>query len=182
MNCFVVGTGRCGTSSFYQAAKHIKGWTAGHETAATYVGPLVYPKKHIEVNAQLVYRIPSLLREYPEARWVHLIRDRDACIRSLAVEAFETMQAFAYHWFQTRNHHAVPAAAEAFYDQTNELISTLLPNAFVIRIEELQERWTEFCSWLGVSCAGTVVSEFSRAYNPGIARGRDSYVAKNEMA
>lgn len=176
MNCFVVGTGRCGTSSFYQAAKHIRGWTAGHESAAGYIGPPVYPSKHIEVDGQLTYRIPELIRCYPTAQWVHLIREREACVRSLAVEAYQVMRAYAYQWHQIQTKFGIWEAAESFYDRTNELISTLLPEAFVIQLEELPHRWDEFTNWLGVECDARVRSEFNRAYNPGIARGRDSFV------
>lgn len=176
VNCFVVGTGRCGTSSFYQAAKHVRDWTAGHESAAGYIGPPVYPDRHIEVDAQLVYRIPELLQLYPEARWVHLIRERDSCVRSLAVESYQVMRAFAYQWHQVQMDFGVWEAAESFYDRTNELISTLLPDAFVIQLEELAEKWEDFTDWLEVKCDAGVALEFGRVYNPGTARGRDSYV------
>lgn len=177
----MVGTGRCGTSSFYQAARHVIGHTAGHETAAGCVDCLPYPDNHIEVDAQLVYRIPRLLREYPDARWVHLVRGREACVRSLAVESHEVMVAFAFQWFQVRTHFAVGNAAEAFYDRTNDLISSLLPDAYLMRTEELATGWKGFCSWLGVRCDSSVDEVFGRAYNPGIARGRDSFVPLVEL-
>jgi hypothetical protein len=179
VNVFVVGTGRCGTSTFYQAARTIVGFTAGHETTAGTVPSWQFADQHIEVAAQLVYGIPRLRATYPDARWVHLVRDREPCVRSLARQCWESMAAFAKQWFLCDHPADVALAAEQFHDLTNELIEALLPPdaTMKIRVEELVEAWPRFCEWIGAeydeeAAAGIL----HRKYNPGTARGRDNFI------
>ena len=81
MRVFVTGTGRCGSVCFKSACSHMTNYTVAHESRS---GLLCYPDNHIEVNPQLRLFIPAIARRYPDARWVHLVRDREATARSLA--------------------------------------------------------------------------------------------------
>lgn len=178
---FVVGTGRCGTSTFFQAAKALHGWTAGHESKAGDLPTWDYPDQHVEVDHELVYAIPVLRHRYPDARWVHLIRDREPCVRSLARQTWERMEAFALQWFQTTHPADTAAAAGFYYDLTNRLIEALCPPELTMRIrtEELAERWPEFCAWIGADCDVELAAEaLARRYNPGVDRGRDNFVER----
>ena len=76
MRIFVVGTGRCGTSTAYQALTHAKHYTKGHESRAGKLSAHKYPDSHIEVSSQLMIEIPSLLDKYSDSKWVWLSRER----------------------------------------------------------------------------------------------------------
>lgn len=178
MRVFVTGTGRCGTSTFYQACRYLRDYTAGHESFVARLPTWEFPDQHVEVASQLAYAIPVLRRRYPDARWVHLIRDRAPCVESLARQCWDSMAAFALQWFLVEHPYDILGAAGQFYDLTNDLISALIPTgSLLVRIETVQEQWPGFCEWLDAECDGDAVAEvFSRAYNPGVNRGRDAFV------
>lgn len=184
MHIFVVGTGRCGTSTFYQACLHIKGFTVGHESSAGRIPSWTYPDKHIEISSQLVYGIPKLRQRYADAKWVHLIRAREPCVESLARQCYDAMKAFSFQWFQCDHPVDVVKAAGQFYDLTNELIEFSLSDLpaeqrFKIEIEKLNETgWNDFCAWLqpGIVIDEAVSEILVRRYNAGINRGRDVWV------
>lgn len=87
MNVFVLGTGRCGSTTFVKACSHIKNYSSGHETRAGEIGSkrLLYPEMHIEADNRLSWylgRLDALYGKMPF--YVHLYRDRDATAKSLA--------------------------------------------------------------------------------------------------
>jgi hypothetical protein len=55
VNVFVLGRGRCGSTTFIRAYKHISNFTSGHETRARLLGEarLNYPDHHIEADNRL---------------------------------------------------------------------------------------------------------------------------------
>lgn len=180
MRVFVVGTGRCGTSTFYQAAKSIEGYTCGHESEAARIPSWTFPDNHVEVAAQLVYAIPLVLEKYPDSKWVHLIREREACVDSLAHQVWASMAAFAQQWFMCDHPADVVKTAAKFYDMTNALIPALVPEKqlMTIHLETLRRQWPDFCTWIGARYFGDVVDEvFEKRFNPGNARGRDNWLS-----
>lgn len=85
-NVFVLGTGRCGSVTFAKSCQHITNWTVGHETRAALYGDdrFKYPPDHIEVDPRLAWFYAELHRLYPDALYVHLVRDPEATARSIA--------------------------------------------------------------------------------------------------
>lgn len=83
MNVFVIGTGRCGTLTFSKASKFFEGFTAAHESK-TKNNNLVYMDNHIESDPHLFWHLPNLIRQYPKAIYVHLVREKTACVKSLS--------------------------------------------------------------------------------------------------
>lgn len=77
MNVFVLSAGRCGSSTFAEACKHITNYTSGHETRADKINDrLKYPSNHIEVDNQLSFMLGRLDEQYGnEGAYVHLKRD-----------------------------------------------------------------------------------------------------------
>ena len=78
MNVFVLSTGRCGSTSFVEACRHITNFTTAHESRARICGPdrLRYPVQHIEADNRLSWFLGRLDREYGDrAFYVHLKRD-----------------------------------------------------------------------------------------------------------
>ncbi len=102
MNVFVLGTGRCGTSTFVAACRHFSNYTAGHETLSRKVGAarLAYPPDHIEADNRLSWLLGRLDAAFGrDAFYVHLLRDPEAVAVSYATrwkEGIGTLPA-AYH-------------------------------------------------------------------------------------
>lgn len=180
MRVFVVGTGRCGTCSFYQAANCVEGFSAGHESTAGRAPTWHFPDQHIEVASQLAYGIPRLKQTYPDARWVHLIRERNSCIESLCRQVWTSMESFCQQWFVSKEPYDIVKAAEQFYDLTNELIVALMPpppQSLTIHIETLEKQWPEFMQLIdakGYKKGMDHSVAFKNKFNPGCNRGRDA--------
>lgn len=78
MNVFVLSTGRCGSTTFIEACRHITNFTSAHESRARVCGPdrLRYPAQHIEADNRLSWFLGRLDREYGDrAFYVHLRRN-----------------------------------------------------------------------------------------------------------
>lgn len=153
MRVFVIGTGRCGTVSFREACRHIENFSDGHESRC---GLLEYPDNHIEVNPQARGLVKHLAQKYPEARWVHLIRDPETCIPSLAAMGRGIIM--EYYGRINPSVQISPSngdIAYRFYWQENDLIEVqlehLVPPAqrMKIRLETVREQWRTFWDWIG---------------------------------
>ena len=98
MNVFVLNAGRCGSTTFIRACRHIDNYSAAHESRLRLTGPqrLAYPADHIEADNRLSWLLGRLERAYgDDAFYVHLRRERDASARSFARRAdFGIMQAY----------------------------------------------------------------------------------------
>lgn len=100
MHVFILGTGRCGTTTFTQACGHLSNYTAGHETYGRAVGSgrFDYPDRHIEADNRLTWFLGELGRRYPDAFYVHLRRHREEVVNSF-LHRWNTgsiIQAFAH--------------------------------------------------------------------------------------
>lgn len=85
MNVFVLCTGRCGSTTFERACKHITNFTSGHETRAQLIGAdrVAYPDNHIEIDHYLSWFLGRLDAVYGDsAFYVHLTRDPEATART----------------------------------------------------------------------------------------------------
>ena len=85
MNIFILNTGRCGSTTFIQACRHIRNFSAAHESRVSRIGAerLAYPLRHIEADNRLSWFLGRLDRDYGDAAWyVHLSRDRAATAES----------------------------------------------------------------------------------------------------
>jgi len=87
MNVFILNSGRCGSTTFIQACRHMTNFSAGHETRLHKIGPerLAYPDRHIEADNRLCWLLGRLDEAYgDEAFYVHLGREREATAASFA--------------------------------------------------------------------------------------------------
>lgn len=87
VNVFILSTGRCGSTTFERACRHISNYTSAHESRAGQLGAarLDYPPNHIESDNRLSWFLGRLERQYgDEAFYVHLQRDRLSVARSYA--------------------------------------------------------------------------------------------------
>jgi hypothetical protein len=98
MNVFILNPGRCGSTTFIRACRHITNFTAGHESRVSLTGDerLAYPSHHIEADNRLSWLLGRLERRFGDgAFYVHLSRDRQACVESFSRRAyFGIMQAY----------------------------------------------------------------------------------------
>ncbi|WP_368183892.1 hypothetical protein [Aestuariibius sp. HNIBRBA575] len=86
-NVFVLNTGRCGSTTLYQACSHFDNYTAEHEGLTHQVGParFDFPTHHIEIDNRLSWVLGRLERAYGnDAAYVHLTRDSEAVAASYA--------------------------------------------------------------------------------------------------
>jgi hypothetical protein len=84
-NIFVLNTGRCGSTTFAKACKHIINYTSAHESQSSLIGDsrLNYPPSHIEVDNNLSWMLGSLDERYGnEAFYVHLEREKGKVVAS----------------------------------------------------------------------------------------------------
>lgn len=148
-NIFVVGTGHCGTTTFAAACQFATNMTAAHESAANRIYDFQYPENHIEVDAPLAFRLPLLRDLYPGCRFVHLIRDRQPCIASMARNEADVCQ-----WFGRMLYH-YPACtptegAAVYYDIVNRIVTG--PDVLRVYLETVKSQWQEAWDWMG--CEG----------------------------
>ena len=87
MNAFVLCTGRCGSKTFFNACKHIKNFSCGHETLRRHIGSdrMAFPNNHIEIDNRLSWFLGKLESAYGnDAVYVHLIRNTEDVATSFA--------------------------------------------------------------------------------------------------
>ena len=97
-NIFILNTGRCGSTTFIQACRHITNYSALHESRLTYTGSrrLAYPENHIEADNRLSWMLGRLDKKYDnKAFYVHLSRDINTTADSFAKrKEFGIMKAY----------------------------------------------------------------------------------------
>lgn len=87
MNVFVLCTGRCGSTSFFEACRHAKNYSASHEDKRSILGRprFEYPENHIAVDYRLSWMLGRLDLAYGKnAFYVHLLRDPQKVAQSFA--------------------------------------------------------------------------------------------------
>jgi hypothetical protein len=98
MNIFILNAGRCGSTTFIQACKHINNFSMAHESRSTLTGKqrLNYPDNHIEADNRLCWLLGRLKHEYGNnAYYVHLTRNREASVASfIKRKDYGIMQAY----------------------------------------------------------------------------------------
>ncbi|VAW57973.1 hypothetical protein MNBD_GAMMA11-2880 [hydrothermal vent metagenome] len=85
MNIFILNTGRCGSTTFIKACKHINNYTSTHESLIKLTGKkrLAYPLNHIEADNRLSWFLGRLDQKYANnAFYVHLSRNRQQTTES----------------------------------------------------------------------------------------------------
>ncbi|MEJ1353626.1 MAG: hypothetical protein RPU39_02875 [Candidatus Sedimenticola sp. (ex Thyasira tokunagai)] len=78
MNIFILNTGRCGSTTFIEACRHITNYSAAHESRIQLIGDkrLAYPQNHIEADNRLSWLLGRLEHTYGNrAHYLHLRRD-----------------------------------------------------------------------------------------------------------
>lgn len=99
-NVFVLGTGRCGTTTFIEACRHVANRTAAHESRISEAGPgrLAYPLGHVEADNRLSWMLGRLAEDWGDrALYVHMLRDEAAVARSYLAR-WKIDESIIYGW------------------------------------------------------------------------------------
>lgn len=180
MRVFVLGTGRCGTTTFARACEHLSNFSAGHETRARCIGDdrFGYPDQHIEVDNRLTWFLGELGRRFPQARYVHLRRHRE-----------EVVDSFLHRW-RTRSiirafgHQLVLHRADwpeerrrdvcRFYvDTVTANVAEFLASrpSMTIWLHEAAAQFPSFVDWIGgEGDVAAAVAEWAVRYNATVPR------------
>lgn len=155
MNVFVLCTGRCGSTTFIQAAKHISNFTAGHETRCACVSNrrLAYPTAHIEADNRLSWFLGRLDRAYgKDAYYVHLQRDLLATAESFCDRwDFGIMKAYRTAILMGADNQEKLAFSIDYCETVKENISFFLrdkPNVMSFKLENAMSDWARFWNWI----------------------------------
>lgn len=174
MNVFVLNSGRCGSTTFIQACRHIDNYSAGHETRIHLIGAerLAYPPAHIEADNRLSWLLGRLDRAYgPDAFYVHLQRARDATAQSFARRSgFGIMQAYREGILLggQPEHSAIDLASD-YLDTIAANIALYLrdkPQQMTFRLENARHDFADF--WQRIGATGDLaaaLAEWQYPYN-----------------
>jgi len=178
MNVFVVGTGRCGTTTFSKACSHITNYTSGHESHAGTIdfSYIHFPDQHIEVDPHLTWMLGLLIQKYPDALFVHLFRNRNDVVASWfrrGVDAHRgaapLLDVMCQTNCQTMSRTTYRRALGFLYDMVCANIEGILRNAtnsMSIRIDRAPNDFLAF--WDRIGAEGNLVeatAEFELRYN-----------------
>ena len=181
MNVFVLCTGRCGSTTFDEACRHITNFTSGHETRSTLFGPerLDYPDNHIEADNRLTWLLGRLDETYGErAYYVHLLRDPEAVARSFDQRwhrPASIVSAYRNSIHMNPAADGLEAAREYVRTVTANITSFLKdkPHRMTVRLETIGEDFPRFWEWIGAEGdLAAAMAEWETQHNPTPERRR----------
>ena len=158
MNIFVLSTGRCGSTTFAVASKHITNYSSAHESRAGELsgGRLNYPANHIEVDNRLSWFLGSLDKVYGNrAFYVHLIREREEVAHSF-VKRYNSgiMEAYRKRVFIGLSSHKTSPleVCRHYYDTVNANIEMFLKDKdsqLTVWLNNAEEGFASFWNQIG---------------------------------
>jgi hypothetical protein len=157
MNVFILNAGRCGSTTFIQACRHIRNYSAGHESRLRLTGAdrFAYPDRHIEADNRLSWLLGRLDRTYGDtAFYVHLSRARGPAAASFARRSdFGIMKAYREGILLLEEDHlAAEALALDYLDTVEANIALFLrdkPRQMPFRLECARQDFTTFWQRIG---------------------------------
>ena len=157
MNIFILNTGRCGSTTFIQACRHIRNFSAGHETRIHCLGTerFAYPEWHIEADNRLAWFLGRLDRAYGDRAWyVHLSREPEATAASFARRTeFGIMQAYREGiLLGGEPGQSAQALARDYIETVEGNIALFLKDKrhrMAFRLEQAKADFRQFWTWIG---------------------------------
>ena len=151
-NIFVLCTGRCGSTTFIEACRHITNYTSGHETRSGLIGDerFAYPAFHIEADNRLSWLLGRLDKTYGDsAFYVHLTRDTVATAESFAKRRGGIMAAYQGNGILMGCKEQDPlVVAKDYIDTVNANVEHFLfnkNNKMSFSLESAKEDFIKFC-------------------------------------
>jgi len=173
MNVFILNSGRCGSTTFIKACRHISNYTAAHESNARQPGPdrLIYPDNHIEADNRLSWFLGRLDQQYADnAIYIHLKRNTQDTVKSFMKRSdFGIMQAYREGIYMTAHSDNLEKYAEDYINTVNSNIRHFLNNktqSMGFRLEQAKQDFREF--WELIQAEGDIESalnEWDIPYN-----------------
>lgn len=156
MNVFILNSGRCGSTTFIQACRHITNFSAGHETRVQLIGMerLAYPDNHIEADNRLSWLLGRLDRAYGgDAYYVHLSREHEPTAASFARRSeFGIMKAYREGiLLEGGAGQSAEAIALDYLDTVEANIALFLEDkrhTMSFRLEQAREDFRRFWRWI----------------------------------
>ena len=178
MRIFVLCTGRCGSLSFAKACKHATNYTVGHESGRRGGYTLEYPCNHIEVDNRLAWFLGRLGERYPNARCVHLTRNRLSTAESFAARGVDSTSTILSGFVRAIKQHRcdVPdlqGEALSMVDTINANIRQFLwdKEHITIDIDHATKLFPAFWDWIEAEGdPEAAVAEFGKKYHDRKAR------------
>lgn len=173
MNVFILSTGRCGSSTFMKACKHIENFTSSHESKFGVIGPkrMDYPENHIEADNRITWCLGKLEKAYGDnAFYVHLKRDKDKLIGSL-LKRYGTgiLSAYARNIVMAYHTNEPVEVCEDYYETVNSNIEAFLANKtkkMDFYLERAQQDFELFWNKIGaVGDLNKALEEWNVKYN-----------------
>lgn len=182
MNVFILCTGRCGSTTFIEACRHISNFSAAHESRTHLLGSdrLDYPSDHIEADNRLSWLLGRLDRKFGrEAFYVHLTRDTQKTAASY-VKRYHRRIMKAYRGggiIMGLSEEADPMAVALDYcDTVNSNIEAFLkdkPQQMHFLLEQAKRDFPVFCERIGAEVdLPRALAEFDVLHNSEEKRGR----------
>jgi hypothetical protein len=175
MNVFVLNTGRCGSTTFIMACRHITNFTCAHESRTSLLGEdrFNYPQNHIEADNRLSWLLGRLDKTYGDnAIYVHLKRNDNDTARSY-VRRFSGGIMRAYRrggiLMGLREENDPMAVALDYCHTVNSNIELFLKDKtrkMEINLESIDQDFTAF--WKLIGAEGEIsaaLAEFSNRYH-----------------
>lgn len=175
-NVFVISSGRTATTTFAQAASHLPGWTADHETRVSL--PLAdrvdYPEHHIEADNRLLFYLPQLETRFgDDALYVYLVRDPEKIAQSYAKRWHLTVSVVRAY---THGLRMIPRVSEddvlshcrdfvAYADQTFRAFLDRQTNVQFFDIEDAETEFTAFARHLGLDAPEAALAVWRETHN-----------------
>jgi len=169
MNVFVLSTGRCGSTTFIEACKHIQNFTAAHESRHGLLGDdhFSYPQNHIEADNRLSWFSGRLDRAYGnDAFYVHLTRERLEVAKSylkryssglIKMHDYSIINAYSQNILGYRETNAPIDICLDYCDTIDANIEYFLQNKsnkMVFKLEDAKEHFQEF--WTRIGAEGSI--------------------------
>ncbi|PVV10784.1 MAG: hypothetical protein B6D77_07805 [gamma proteobacterium symbiont of Ctena orbiculata] len=156
MNIFILNAGRCGSSTFVQACKHISNFSAAHESRSTLTGDLrlAYPDNHIEADNRLCWMLGRLDQKYGnDAYYVHLTRDRQASVESFVKRMdYGIMRAYREGILMGGQQQSALEIASDYMNTVSRNISLFLngkDHIMMFNLENASSDFVDFWNWIG---------------------------------
>lgn len=184
MRVFVLGSGRCGSVTMSRACGHATNFTVLHESLASMYGAarFAYPDGHIEVDPRLSWFLGDLVVRFPEALYVHLVRDEEATAHSIARRWHNGRIGFARAFGESMVMRGRVDDPGERLELSRFLVRTVrsnialalasVPRCMEVKLEEAPEWFPEFWRRIGAQGdLGAAVAEWGARYNasPGVA-------------
>jgi hypothetical protein len=157
MNVFILNSGRCGSTTFIKACRHITNYTAAHESLLSETGKnrLAYPPDHIEADNRLSWFLGRLDNKYADdAFYVHLKREPDAVAASFSRRIdFGILKAYEQGILMHQQHQlSAHEIALDYIETVNSNIDLFLKDKsrkIDVAVESVEEDFADFWQLIG---------------------------------